>query len=176
MGIEMLHGIRITSPDTVQIGEREYGGLRDYLVPWLQCEIYKKFFCGMRPVNVAAPISVFMSALSEANAGQESFTAQPGCYMALGQPEPTGTKWLRLYWNVNPSGAITVIEIATEILNRQRVPFRLKVLLDTSIERRDAAVLYVPLAHWPAGAGYHRPAKRTVGREPQHRSCHAVVH
>src|SRR3954471_4330215 len=75
MELEMLRGIRITSPDTVRIGEREYGGLRDYLVPWLQCEIYKNFFCGMRPVSLAAPISAFMSALSEANAGQKSFTA-----------------------------------------------------------------------------------------------------
>jgi hypothetical protein len=162
MGIEMLHGIRITSPDTVQIGEREYGGLRDYLVPWLQCEIYKKFFCGMRPVSIAAPVSAFMSALSAANAGQESSLPQAGCYMALGQPAPTGTKWLRLYWNVNPSGAITVIEIATEILNRQQIPFRLKVLLDTSIERRDAAVLYVSLAYWPAARDIIGPVCRRL--------------
>ncbi len=147
---EMLRGIRITSPDTVQIGEREHRGLRDYLVPWLQCEIYKNFFCCMRPVNVAAPISAFMSALSAANAGKGSFTAQPGSYMALGQPEPAGTKWLRVYWNVNLSGAVLLTQIATSVLNRLGVPFRLKVLLDTSITRRDAAVLYVPLANWPA--------------------------
>jgi hypothetical protein len=162
MELEMLRGIRITSPDTVRIGEREYGGLRDYLVPWLQCEIYKNFFCGMRPVSLAAPISAFMSALSEANAGQKSFTAQRGCYMALGQPEPSGTKWLRLYWNVNPSGAIALVGIATGMLNRLRVPFRLKVLLDTSIARRDAAVLYVPLADWPAARGIISPVCRQL--------------
>jgi HopA1 effector protein family len=161
MDIEMLRGIRITSADTVRIGEREHGGLRDYLVPWLQCEIYKNFFCGMRPVSVAAPISAFLSALCEANAGQESFTAQQGCYMALGQPEPTGTKWLRLYWNVNPSGAIVLVRIATGILSRLRTPFRLKVLLDTSVARRDAAVLYVPLASWPAARDIIGP----IGRE-----------
>ncbi len=148
--LEMLRGIRITSPDTVQIGEREYGGLRDYLLPWLQAEIYKNFFCGMTRVTVAAPVPAFMSALSEANAAKKSFMAQPGCYMALGLPAPSDTKWLRLYWNVNPSGAIALVGIATGILNHLRVPFRLKVLLNTSIARRDAAVLYVPLAYWPA--------------------------
>jgi len=151
MGVdEMLRGIRITSPDTVEIGERAYRGLRDYLVPWLQCEIYKNFFCCMRPLSVAAPVSAFMSALSAANAGKGSFAAQPGCYMALGSPEPAGTKWLRVYWNVNLSGAVVLMEETTRILNRLRISFRLKILLDTAIARRDAAVLYVPLADWPA--------------------------
>jgi hypothetical protein len=162
MAVEMLRGIRITSPDTVQIGERECSGLRDYLVPWLQCEIYKNFFCGMTPVKIAAPISVFRSALSEANASRESLTPQPGCFMALGQPEPMGTKWLRLYWNINPSGAVVLMEIATGILNRLQVPFRLKVLLDTSIERRDRAVLYVPLAYWPAARDIVGPICRRL--------------
>src|SRR2546430_15797186 len=150
MSVEILRGIRIASPDTVRIGEREYRGLRDYLVPWLQCEIYKNFFCDMKQIRVRAPISAFMTALSGANARRESFTAQAGCYMALGEPAPTGTKWLRLYWNVNPSGAIVLVRVATGILNRQRVPFRLKVLLDTSVARREPAVLHVPLAYWPA--------------------------
>jgi hypothetical protein len=162
MELEILRGIRITSSDTVRIGEREYRGLRDYLVPWLQCEIYKNFFCSMRPVSIAAPISSFMSALSEANAGKKSFIAQPGCYLALGQPEPSGTKWPRLYWNVNPSGAITLVSIATGILNRLRVSFRLKVLLDTSVARRDAAVLYVPLADWPAARDIIGPVGRQL--------------
>lgn len=162
MGVEILCGIRITSPDTVRIGEREYGGLREYLVPWLQCEIYKNFFCGMRPVSVAAPISAFMTALSAANAGRQSFAAQSECYMALGQPESTGTKWLRLYWNVNPSGAIVLVGMATGILNSLQVPFRLKVLLDTSIARRDAAVLYVPLAYWPAARDLIGPVCRQL--------------
>jgi hypothetical protein len=162
MDIEMLRGIRITSPDTVHVGGRKYEGLRDYLVPWLQCEIYKKFFCAMQPVSVAAPISAFMNALSEVNAGRESLTQQPGCYMALGQPESVGTKWLRLYWNVNPSGAVVLMEIATGILNLLHVPFRLKVLLDTSIARRDAAVLYVPLAYWPAARDIIGPISRRL--------------
>ena len=160
MSVEILRGIRITSPDTVRIGEREYCGLRDYLVPWLQCEIYKNFFCAMKPVSVAAPVSSFMTALSAANAGRE--TAQPGSYLALGRPEPKGTKWLRLYWNVNPSGARVLTEITTGILNRLQVPFRLKVLLDTSIARRDAAVLYVPLANWPAARDLIGPVCRQL--------------
>jgi hypothetical protein len=169
MGVdEILRGIRITSPDTVQIGEREHRGLRDYLVPWMQCEIYKNFFCCMRPVSVAAPVSAFMSALSAANAGKGSFTAQPGCYMALGQPEPTGTKWLRVYWNLNLSGAVVLMEVTTRILNRLQVPFRLKVLLDTSIARRDAAVLYVPLACWPA-------ARSVIGQMDKSRDIEAAT-
>jgi hypothetical protein len=164
----MLRGIRITSPDTVQIGEREHRGLRDYLVPWLQCEIYKNFFCSMRPLSVAAPVSAFMSALSAANTGKGSFTAQPGCYMALGQPESTGTKWLRVYWNVNLSGAVVLMEVTTRILNRLQVPFRLKVLLDTSIARRDAAVLYVPLACWSA-------ARNVIGQLDKNRDIEAAM-
>jgi hypothetical protein len=164
----MLRGIRITSPDTVQIGEREHRGLRDYLVPWLQCEIYKNFFCCMRPLSVAAPVSAFMSALSAANTGKGSFTAQPGCYMALGQREPTGTKWLRVYWNINLSGAVVLMEVTTRLLNRLQVPFRLKILLDTSIARRDAAVLYVPLACWSA-------ARNVIGRLDKSRDIEAAT-
>lgn len=155
--LEMLRRVRIVSADAVRIGELEYGGLRDYLIPWLGCEIYKNFFCCMKRVRLAAPIESLMSALSAANAGagtwpKESFTAQPGWYLAFGRPAPADTRWLRLYWNVNPSGAISLTGIATDILNRLAIPFRLKVLLDTSIARRDAAVLYVPLAAWPAAA------------------------
>jgi hypothetical protein len=169
MGVsKILRGIRITSPDTVEIGDREHRGLRNYLVPWLQCEIYKNFFCCMRPVSVAAPVSTFMSALSAANTGKGSFTAQPECYMALGQPEPTGTKWLRVYWNINLSGAVVLMEVTTRLLNRLQVPFRLKILLDTSIARRDAAVLYVPLTCWPA-------ARNVIGQLDKSRDIEAAT-
>jgi hypothetical protein len=144
--LEMFREVRITSPDAVRIGENEYRGLKDYLVPWLQCEIYKNFFCSMRQASVPVSIPLLVRALSSANAALG--TAQPGSYLAYGPSASTGTKWLRLYWNVNAGGALVLTRIATEILNRLPVPFRLKVLLDASIARRDAAVLYLPLGQW----------------------------
>lgn len=68
--------------------------------------------------------------------------------MAMGAKHLPGTKWLRLYWNVSPRGAIVLTEAATTILNQLMISFRLKVLLDTSVRRRDAAVLYLPISLW----------------------------
>ncbi|MGH9694430.1 MAG: T3SS effector HopA1 family protein [Bryobacteraceae bacterium] len=159
-GLEMLRNVRITSPDTVHIGGREHRGVRDYLVPWLQNEIYRNFFCRMTPVSAPASVPLLVRALATANAGLG--TAQPGWYMASGRPEPAGTKWLRLYWHVNPAGALLLTRLATGILNRLLVPFRLKVLLDTSIARRDAAVLYLPLGQWMAGRDIVGPVSREL--------------
>jgi len=144
--LEIFRQVRITSPDTVRIGERESNGLQNHLVPWLQCEIYKNFFSHMRPVSTPASVPLLARALAAANAGFG--TVQPGWYMAHGQPEPARTKWLRLYWHVNSHGALVLMGLATGILNRLLIPFRLKVLMDTSIDRRDAAVLYLPRSHW----------------------------
>jgi hypothetical protein len=57
-------------------------------------------------------------------------------------------EWLRFYWNVSPAGAIVLTRQTTSTLNRQQVPFRLKILLETAIRRRDAAVLYLPRDLW----------------------------
>jgi hypothetical protein len=143
--LEMLRRIRITSPDTVHIGEREHSGMRDCLIPWLQCEIYKTFFCHMRPASAPASVPLLARALAAANSGFGS--VQPGWYMAHGRAEPAGVKWLRLYWHVSPNGALVLMGLVTEILNKLLVPFRLKILMDTSVDRRDAAVLYLPLSH-----------------------------
>lgn len=159
-GLDMLQGIRITSPDTVRIRGREYQGVRDYLVPWLQNEIYRNFFCHMTPVSAPAPVPLLVRALASANAGMG--TAQPGWYMASGRTEPPGVKWLRLYWHVNPNGALILMRLATDLLNRLLVPFRLKVLLDTSIDRRDAAVLYLPLNQWMIGRDIVGPVSRQL--------------
>ncbi len=144
--LEMLRRIRILSPESVRIDDREQHGLQDCLVPWLQCEIYKNFFCHMQPVNMPASVPLLVRALAAANTGIG--TVQPAWYMAHGRPEPPATKWLRFYWHVSSQGAPVLLGLATEILHRLQVPFRLKVLLDTSIDRRDAAVLYLPLNRW----------------------------
>jgi type III HopA1-like effector protein len=157
---DMLRRVRLTSPDTVRIGERDHHGLRDCLFPWLQCEIYKNFFCHMRAVSAPASLPLQARALAAANAGFG--TVQPGWYMAHGQPEPAGTKWLRLYWHVNPRGALVLMGIATGILTRLLAPFRLKILMDTSIDRRDAAVLYLPLSHWIIARDLVGPVSRQL--------------
>ena len=144
--LEMLRRIRLLSPESVRIGDREQHGLQDCLVPWLQCEIYKNFFCDMQPVSPPASVPLLVRALAAANIGVG--TAQPAWYMAHGRAEPPGTKWLRLYWHVSSQGTPILLGLATEILHRLQVPFRLKILLDTSIDRRDAAVLYLPLNRW----------------------------
>jgi hypothetical protein len=153
--LSIFRYIRIEAADTVRLGELKFRCAKETLVYWLQGEIYKTFFCSATSCSSPESTALFMSALSQANAGGElqpkqSFTVQSGSYMAFGRPEPPGTTWLRLYWNVSPSGAIVLTGSATGILNRLRVPFRLKVMLDTSIHRRDAAVLYVPLDLWSA--------------------------
>jgi hypothetical protein len=159
-GLAMLGNVRITSPDTVRIGEHEHLGLRDYLVPWLQCEIYKHFFCSMRQASAVVSIPLLVRALASSNAG--AGTARPDWYMAFGGPESTGTKWLRLYWNVNPGGALVLTRIATDLLVRLQVPFRLKVMLNASIVRRDAAVLYLPLGQWLVARDIVGPLSREL--------------
>ena len=168
----MLEAIRIESLDTIRIGNQEFRGVAHHVIPWLQGEIYKRFFCAMTPSPNPEPISVFMTALSAANVGgvswpKESFTDQQGSYLAFGRKEPPGTKWLRIYWNVNPLGASIVTASASAILNRALIPFRLKVLLDTSVRRRDAAVLYVPLSAWPAARSVIEQLHDTCGLQPE---------
>jgi hypothetical protein len=152
--LEMFRLLRIETPDTVRLGEIVCTGIAGGLIPWLQRQIYKTFFCSMAPCPDPEPVEAFVRSLSLANTGgrpehRESITAQPGSYMAFGPLEPPGTRWLRLYWNVDTRGAVALMAGATGTLNRLAIPFRLKVLVNTSIRRRDAAVLYVPCVVWP---------------------------
>lgn len=71
----------------------------------------------------------------------------PGFYMAVSdrpfRPED-GEGIVRVYWHLAPGGAVPFVKIATALLNRAGVPFRLKVVNDPSRFRRcDAGVLYV---------------------------------
>jgi hypothetical protein len=71
----------------------------------------------------------------------------PGFYLALGNEglafEP-GRILVRFYWNLRAEDAPTLIRGATELLNDDHIPFRLKVVNDPArYDRCDAGVLYV---------------------------------
>ncbi|MEN8115310.1 MAG: T3SS effector HopA1 family protein, partial [Actinomycetota bacterium] len=72
----------------------------------------------------------------------------PGFYSAFGdRPFPTSNTVpvVRLYWNLTSEGAVPLVQIVSERLNRARLPFRFKVLRDPdAYERCDAAVIYTP--------------------------------
>lgn len=71
----------------------------------------------------------------------------PGFYLALSDvpvPDDTGTT-ARVYWNLYPDAAPTLVRAATTLLNQSGLPFRLKLLNDPDrYDRCDAAVLYLP--------------------------------
>ena len=78
---------------------------------------------------------------------KEFLSIMPGYYLASGDaefPDGNSTAVVRLYWDLVPGGAVLLMRKLTELLNQQRVPFRLKVLSDpTRYVRCDAAVLYI---------------------------------
>jgi hypothetical protein len=150
----VFYRIRIEAPDIACLDQVRYRFPTDTFLIYLQDAIYKMCFCGIEESESPEPPTWFMSALAAANRGnldsrlKESFTDQPGTYLAYGKRPPPGTKWLRVYWNVHPRGAVTLVEAATATFNRDLVPFQLKVLLNTRYRRRDAAVLYLPADQW----------------------------
>ena len=75
----------------------------------------------------------------------ERLQRAPGFYVAIGDAGPSsGRSCVRLYWNVKPQGAPSLLGMATGRLNAEGVPFTLKVVDNpTRYARRDAAVLYV---------------------------------
>lgn len=70
----------------------------------------------------------------------------PGFYMALGDEElDFEDSVVRHYWHLSSGGGEALIAAATRVLNRERLPFRLKVLADPALYSRcDAGVLYTP--------------------------------
>jgi hypothetical protein len=84
----------------------------------------------------------------------------PGFYMALGDRPlpPAGAEPLvRFYWHVDAAGAVRLMALLTERLNRAGLPFRLKVVNDPrGFGRCDAAVLYVRQADYAAVAAIVR--------------------
>jgi hypothetical protein len=76
----------------------------------------------------------------------ELLRLSPGFYMALGDEElDTREPLVRHYWHLRSSGGAALIAAATRAFNRERLPFRLKVLVDPAgYSRCDAGVLYTP--------------------------------
>jgi hypothetical protein len=79
---------------------------------------------------------------------KEALKWQEGFYYALSE-QPIDIRYesrqLRVYWNVEESGAAPLVSAVTEIVNAYRVPFRFKILnCAGGFERADAAVLFAP--------------------------------
>ena len=75
----------------------------------------------------------------------------PGYYMALSdQPLAGSAPLLRLYWNLLPAAAVGFMALATEMLNGERVGFKLKLVNDpVRYERCDNGVLYLRRTDFP---------------------------
>lgn len=84
---------------------------------------------------------------------RESFTMQTGFYFAFGETlsdQVDGQSVLRVYWNVDPDGAVELVRQVTEVFNRYCVPFRLKCpKRSAAYGRIDTAVLYFAFRHAP---------------------------
>lgn len=86
-----------------------------------------------------AQISIFYA--------RESRSLQNGFYYAFGEEveeHSRGSGLVRLYWNISPEGAATLVGLITSRLNRFHVPFRLKCATARSqFTRTDVAVVYL---------------------------------
>jgi hypothetical protein len=154
---EIFRTVEILAPGRVRI----CGGVAECdpntLIAFLQAEIYRRFYACFRDVPAEVSAAALLATLRSANRSRalsrESLTSLPHSYTATGgHLPPSGATWLRLYWNVGPNGAVTLMDRATDLLAQDGVPFRLKIMLDTTRRRRDGAVLYVPVASWQAAA------------------------
>ena len=77
----------------------------------------------------------------------------PGFYMAAGDSDMPSGSTVRLYWHVTPEGAVALMGRVTSALNAAGIPFRLKAVDDPArYTRCDAAVLYIPAAHYDIAA------------------------
>jgi hypothetical protein len=84
---------------------------------------------------------------------KESFHRSPGFYLAYGRAPldegNVGGGLVRIYWNVDPEGAVLLVKAVTTWLDGARLPFHLKVLADPiAYGRCDAAVLYLRKADY----------------------------
>ncbi|HEY0590166.1 MAG TPA: T3SS effector HopA1 family protein [Thermoanaerobaculia bacterium] len=76
---------------------------------------------------------------------RELLRMSPGYYLALGEAYLPDVPLFRVYLNVTPEGALSLLRSATSILNDASVPFRLKVAAhEGAFGRCDSAVLYAP--------------------------------
>lgn len=93
-----------------------------------------------------------------------SFRASPGFYVAYGDEVLQGgggedRALARIYWNVQPGGAVALVEVVTRRLNESGMPFQLKVLDDpAAYARSDSAVLYLAKASYARFRALHAKA------------------
>jgi HopA1 effector protein family len=83
---------------------------------------------------------------------KELLKLSPGFYLALGNEglafEPSRVL-VRFYWNLRAEDAPRLMRGATQLLNDDQIPFRLKVVNDPAhYDRCDAGVLYVQRTHY----------------------------
>jgi len=74
---------------------------------------------------------------------KELMNSSPGHYIALSNKKLDASAIVRLYLNLDPEGAILLMQMATGALNSAKLPFNIKVLNDPrKFTRTDAVVLY----------------------------------
>jgi hypothetical protein len=83
---------------------------------------------------------------------KELLKLSPGFYFALGDEGlafESGRVIVRFYWNLRAEDAPTLVRGATQLLNDDQIPFRLKVVNDPlRYDRCDAGVLYIDRADY----------------------------
>jgi len=71
----------------------------------------------------------------------------PGFYYVFGEAvgdQQDDSGLLRFYWNIQADGAVSLVRLITERLNRFQLPFRFKIVNNpTDFDRSDTAILYV---------------------------------
>jgi len=165
---EIFRTVEILAPGRVRIGPGAAECDPNALLAFLQAEIYRRCYACFRSVPAETSAAQLLGAVRSANHSRafprESLARLPHSYTALGPKPPVSVTWLRLYWNVGPNGAVKLMDRATDLLSQSGAPFQLKIMLDTGRRRRDAAVLYVPVARWREAARLLRMSSRDVAK------------
>ncbi len=103
------------------------------------------------PLQEGAMISIFCP--------RESMTMHPGFYYVFGEAlgdQQDDSGLLRFYWNIQAEGAVSLISLITERLNRFQLPFRFKIVNNPrGFDRSDTAILYV-------NQTYYRPVAELI--------------
>lgn len=80
----------------------------------------------------------------------------PGFYMVLSDKplsHDDEQMLVRVYWNLTAEGAVSFVRMATTLLNKAGLPFKLKILRDPALFTRcDAAVVYIRKSDYHAVA------------------------
>lgn len=99
----------------------------------------KEFVCDDAAIAPGAKISLCWP--------KESRTMHPAFYYIFGSAitdQQDDDDLLRWYWNIKTVGALKLVHLLTQRLNKFQIPFRLKCLNDPAgYDRADAAVLYI---------------------------------